>query len=155
MNPGSTQPKIVPVLARGLARRCPHCGEAPLFAKWFTLRKRCEVCGLRFEQSAGDTWALWILGDRVFVAAVIILLFFVFPSNSWSSMGLVLLLVAVPLFWTMPHRMGVCLAVDYLTRVYWGDASEVPDLSPSGPEDRRDSDDPSLEGSRGSQRPVP
>ena len=120
------RPKIARVLARGLARRCPHCGEAPLFARWFTVEQRCAVCGLRFEQSPGDTWALWILGDRLFVAAMIILIFFVFRPSSWMSGGLILLVVAIPLFWTMPHRMGFCLAFDYLSRVYWGDASEVP-----------------------------
>lgn len=120
------RPDIPRVLARGLRRRCPHCGRSPLFAKWFTLNERCAECGLRFEQSPGDTWALWLIGDRVFIGAVIILVFIIFRSSSWTLGGTILLAVAVPLVWTMPHRMGVCLAFDYLSRVYWGQPSEVP-----------------------------
>ncbi len=37
-----------------------------------------------------------------------------------------MVLVVAPLIWTMPHRMGVCLAFDYLSRGYWGQDSEVP-----------------------------
>lgn len=113
-------------LARGLARRCPHCGRGPLFATWFTLHERCAVCGLRFEQSPGDTWALWLIGDRLFLAVLIVLVFLVFRSTSWLLAGAIGVFVVVPLVWTMPHRMGVCLAFDYLSRVYWGRESEVP-----------------------------
>ena len=120
------RPGIGRVLARGVRRRCPHCGRSPLFAKWFTLHERCAECGLRFEQSPGDTWALWLIGDRVFIAAVIILVFLVFRSSSWSLGGVILVAVTVPLVWTMPHRMGLCLAFDYLSRVWWGQPSEVP-----------------------------
>ena len=126
MSGSASRPPLLTVLARGLRRRCPHCGRAPLFARWFTLNERCRVCGLRFEQNPGDTWALWVLGDRVFVALVIILIFIVFRSSSWSLGGGVLLAVLVPLVWTMPHRMGLCLAFDYLVRLHWGQASEVP-----------------------------
>lgn len=126
MSAPALRPARLEVLARGLRRRCPHCGRAPIFARWFTLRERCEVCGLRFEQNPGDTWALWVIGDRVFVGLLIILVFIIFRSSSWTLGAGILLAVVVPLVWTMPHRMGLCLAFDYLIRVYWGDASEVP-----------------------------
>ena len=122
----AARPAVGRTLARGLRRSCPHCGRSPIFAKWFTLHERCGVCGLRFEHNPGDTWALWLLGDRVFLAILIVLVFLVFKSNSWLLAGAIMVLVIAPLVWTMPHRMGFCLAFDYLTRVYWGDASEVP-----------------------------
>ncbi|MEM7353552.1 MAG: DUF983 domain-containing protein [Acidobacteriota bacterium] len=126
MSEARRRPPRLRTLVRGWRRRCPHCGRAPIFAKWFTLNERCEVCGLRFEKSPGDTWALWIIGDRVFVGLVIILVFIIFRSSSWTLGGAILLVAAVPLVWTMPHRMGVCLAFDYLIRAYWGEASDVP-----------------------------
>ena len=119
-------PKISRILFRGLRRRCPHCGRGSIFGRWFTVNERCGECGLRFEQSPGDTWALWVIGDRIFVGLVIILIFLIFRSSSWTLGGTVLLAIAVPLVWTMPHRMGLCLAFDYLSRLLWGDASEVP-----------------------------
>lgn len=113
-------------LKRGLARHCPHCGRGPLFARWFTLHERCSTCGLRFEQRPGDTWALWLIFDRLFLGVLIILVFLIFRSSSWLLAGAIGVLVVIPLVWTMPHRMGVCLAFDYLSRVYWGQDSEVP-----------------------------
>ena len=62
----------------------------------------------------------------MFIAAVIVLVFLVFRSSSWIFGGVLLAAVAVPLVWTMPHRMGLCLACDYLSRVWWGEPSEVP-----------------------------
>ncbi len=53
----SPPPKPVPVpvrmLARGLARRCPVCGQGKLFRRWFTMAERCPQCGLRFERIEG------------------------------------------------------------------------------------------------------
>lgn len=119
-------PWILRALARGARRRCPHCGRGRIFGRWFTVNERCSVCGLRFEQSPGDTWALWVIGDRVFVGLVIILVFLIFRSSSWTLGGAVLLLIAAPLVATMPHRMGLCLAFDYLVRARWGEPTDVP-----------------------------
>ena len=115
-------------LKRGVARLCPHCGRGPLFKSWFTLHEQCDVCGLRFEQRPGDTWALWLIFDRLFLGVLIVLVFLVFRSSSWLLAGAIGVLVVAPLIATMPHRMGICLAFDYLTRVFWGQASEVPPI---------------------------
>ncbi len=129
----SRRPKVRRVLARGLRRRCPHCGRGPLFAKWFTLHERCRVCGLKIEHKPGDTWALWLIGDRVFIAVLIVAVFLVFRSSSWAFAGVMLAVVGVPLVATMPHRMGVCLAADYLSRLWWGDPSELPPPADDAP----------------------
>lgn len=113
-------------LARGLKRRCPHCGRAPIFGRWFTLHERCRECGLRFEQSPGDTWALWLIGDRLFVGVLIVLVFLVFRSSSWAFASAMIFLVGAPMVCTMPHRMGFCLAFDYLIRLHLEQPSEVP-----------------------------
>lgn len=41
------------MVARGLARRCPVCGQSGLFTRWFTLAERCPRCHLRFERIEG------------------------------------------------------------------------------------------------------
>ena len=40
-------------LRRGIALRCPRCGETPLFRGWFTMAPACALCGLRFERAQG------------------------------------------------------------------------------------------------------
>jgi len=46
-------PTLRAVLARALALRCPRCGRTSLYTGPFTMRERCEACGLRYEREAG------------------------------------------------------------------------------------------------------
>jgi uncharacterized protein (DUF983 family) len=119
---------ITTALGRGLRRRCPHCGQGPLFSGWSHL-ERCAACGLVFEPNAGDTWAFTIVGDRVPVAAIIVLIYFG-VIRSHRVPGLVLLAAfGVLLVWTAPNRWGAGIALHYLSRVYWPDAADpIPPL---------------------------
>jgi hypothetical protein len=49
----------------------PEFGRGPLLTGWMTIRERCPECGLVYERSAGDTWAFWIIGDRIPIAIAI------------------------------------------------------------------------------------
>jgi uncharacterized protein (DUF983 family) len=40
-------------LGRGLAKRCPRCGQGKLFVRWFDLPERCPRCGLSFDRGDG------------------------------------------------------------------------------------------------------
>jgi uncharacterized protein (DUF983 family) len=113
-------------LGRGLRRRCPRCGTDPLFGRWFSRQEGCSACGLRYEQNPGDTWAFWLIGDRIFLALLIIAVFLVFRSDSVFFAFVLLVATAVPLVATMPHRMGLCIALDFLARTRWGDLAEGP-----------------------------
>ena len=47
---------------RGLACKCPRCGEGKLYAGFLTLRPRCEACGLDYAFiDAGDGPAVFII----------------------------------------------------------------------------------------------
>jgi uncharacterized protein (DUF983 family) len=41
-------------ILRGLACRCPNCGEAPLFSRYITVRRPCPVCKIDNTQFASD-----------------------------------------------------------------------------------------------------
>jgi uncharacterized protein (DUF983 family) len=41
------------LLVRGLARKCPVCGQGHLFRRWFAMVERCPRCGLGFERIDG------------------------------------------------------------------------------------------------------
>jgi uncharacterized protein (DUF983 family) len=47
------EPSFTTALLRGLARRCPRCGQGKLFRRWFNFPKKCPRCGLRFEREEG------------------------------------------------------------------------------------------------------
>lgn len=113
------------VLKRGWNKKCPHCGESNIFATWFTINEKCENCDFIFEQNHGDSWAFWIIGDRFFLGAFMIALFWVIEPESFTS-GLTLFsIIMIPLIVTMPNRMGVCIALDYFSREYLGDEKTV------------------------------
>ena len=117
-------------LRRGLRRRCPHCGEGPLFSGW-AHHKRCSTCGLIFVPNPGDTWAFVIFGDRLPIGAIIVVIYFgVVRSHPVLGLTMLAVLLAV-LVWTAPNRWGVGIALHYLTRVYWPDpADPMPPLPP-------------------------
>lgn len=90
------------------------------------METECSVCRLRFERRPGDTWAFWLIGDRVFIAALLVVVVLGFRSITTAHVLGLFLAAAVPLVWTMPHRLGVCVALDYLSRVYSGQLSDDP-----------------------------
>ena len=122
---------IAPALLRGLRKRCPHCGQGRLFAGWSRHLDRCEHCGLVYERNPGDTWAFTVIGDRLPVAAGIIIVYFgLFRTNPALGLAAFAVLAAL-LIWTAPNRWGVGIALHYLSRVYFPDPQDpVPPTAP-------------------------
>ncbi|MBY0421244.1 MAG: DUF983 domain-containing protein [Parvularculaceae bacterium] len=56
-------------LAKGIACRCPRCGEGPLFASYLRLASRCTRCGLDYAKAdSGDGPAVFVIFIVGFVA---------------------------------------------------------------------------------------
>ena len=87
---------VLIALRRGVSKRCPHCGEGPIFSGWAHQLERCAVCGLVYERNPGDTWAFAIFGDRLPLAVIIVLIYFgVGRLNPLLGSGAIVLLVAL------------------------------------------------------------
>ena len=124
--PGSPRSRMRPAVAlkRGFRRRCPRCGDGPLFQQWIKTYERCPVCNLLYQRDHGDIWIFIILMDRLPIGLGVILVYLGFRSA--STLGAIALFVAlgVPLIATIRERQGVALALDYLSRVYFPDPSD-------------------------------
>ncbi|MEQ1910480.1 MAG: DUF983 domain-containing protein [Vicinamibacterales bacterium] len=98
---------------------------------WATLRTGCPACGLVYERSPGDTWAFWIIGHRILLFPAIAAIYFGVGPRSWVY-GLVIIgAVGTALLVTLPQRIGLVTALDYLSRRYWPDPSDIlPPLPP-------------------------
>ena len=131
--PTAPRPRVRTVLWRGVRRRCPHCGQGPLFARWIRFHPRCPRCGLVYLRNQGDTWLYWIVMDRIPILAGIAAIYFGFRITGFLSGLLFFLAIAGPLFATMRERQGVALALSYLSRVWFRDPS---DTIPPPPSDR-------------------
>jgi uncharacterized protein (DUF983 family) len=111
-------------IARGVRKRCPHCGEGHLFARGWRHLERCSRCGLVYERNPGDTWAFTVIGDRLPIAAIIVLIYFGMGRAHRSvALGLMAAL-GVIVVWTAPNRWGVGIALHYLSRVKWPDPAD-------------------------------
>ena len=119
-----TRETIGTVLGRGLRRRCPRCGEGPLFRRGIAFHERCSVCNLQFQRNNGDTWMFMIITDRVPMLFAIAALYFGMIATTWTGTMLFFAAVAAPIIGTIRERQGLALALDYLSRVYFRDPSD-------------------------------
>lgn len=109
------------ILWRGVCKRCPRCGEGAQFRTWFTLHERCASCDLEFEPHPGDTWAFWVLGDRILLGIAIAMIYFGVRPIGLPGQLVFFLVVAGAIVLTMPRRQGVCTALDYFLRLKFGE----------------------------------
>ena len=102
------------ILRRGLRRRCPRCGEGPLFRRGISAHDRCSACGLVYQPDRGDTWLFMIITDRIPILFGIALVYFGFRPESPAAITAFFLAIAIPVIATLRERQGMALAVDYL-----------------------------------------
>ncbi len=56
------QPTLTQSIARGLACKCPRCGNGKLYQGFLNLRPACEACGLDYAFiDAGDGPAVFVI----------------------------------------------------------------------------------------------
>jgi uncharacterized protein (DUF983 family) len=103
-------------LGRGIRGRCPQCGEGPLFVRFLKTHDRCSACGLQYQRDYGDTWLFIIITDRIPMLFGIAALYFGFRAEHWLSNLLFFLALALPIVATIRYRVGMALALDYLSR---------------------------------------
>ena len=73
--PVISQSTVLQSVLRGLACKCPRCGNDKLFAGFLALRRRCEACGLDYAfVDTGDGPAVFIimLAGAIVVACALI-----------------------------------------------------------------------------------
>lgn len=85
------------LLGRFLRLRCPHCGDAPVLARWRVglpwgaVRQRCDACGFRFERSDDGYFAAAMLINLIsaellfafsFAAAILV----TWPEVPWDAL---------------------------------------------------------------------
>jgi uncharacterized protein (DUF983 family) len=102
---------------RGWRKRCPRCGQGRLFKRYNILHDRCDVCGLKYLEEQGALFGYLFLIDRaLFLFPLIVMIYFRLhvPGAAWFYASFVVLMFA--LFYTLPQRSGVGVALHYLRR---------------------------------------
>jgi uncharacterized protein (DUF983 family) len=55
------RPDTVRSVRRGLAGRCPACGEGKLFGRYLKVVDRCEACGAEFHHHRADDFPPYVV----------------------------------------------------------------------------------------------
>ena len=130
--PGEGARRALRILRRGLALRCPRCGELSLFPApggaqahrpsarfraWFTMADACRLCGLRFERAqgywVGAIYVSYAVTTGIAMAGYLILWLTLEPPTAvqlalWGTFA-----VAFPL-WFFRWSRSLWLAVEFL-----------------------------------------
>ncbi len=115
--PRPAVPPLATLLARGWRKRCPQCGVGPLFKRLNVMHERCSSCGLRYLEDQGDLFGYLFVLDRVLFIVPLIGMVFLrvwVPNAWWFYVVWAVMMVAV--VYTLPHRTGVSIALDYWLR---------------------------------------
>ena len=108
--------KVSQILKRGLRGRCPQCGEGPLFVRFIKAHERCSACGLVYQRDYGDTWLFIIITDRIPMLLGIAALYFGFRPDNWLANAAFFSVLAAMIVGTIRPRVGLALALDFLSR---------------------------------------
>jgi uncharacterized protein (DUF983 family) len=102
-------------ISRGLACRCPRCGQDKVFAGFLTLKPRCERCGLDYSfADAADGPAVFVIflsGFIVVFAALVVE--FVFEPPYWVHAVLWLPLILVTTLLPLRPMKSLMVALQY------------------------------------------
>lgn len=99
---------------RGLAGRCPRCGEGALFDGWYDIRRFCAACDFELEPVSGDTWGFMYVTSIAFIGVFVIgLVLFKPPVSTWGRVAMVATALGLAIA-TLPKRKGVAIALHYL-----------------------------------------
>ncbi|WP_322515467.1 DUF983 domain-containing protein [Rhodopseudomonas palustris] len=69
------QPTLLQSALRGVACRCPRCGEGKLYAGFLTLRPRCEACDLDYtfiDVGDGASVFMILIGGAIVVVSALV-----------------------------------------------------------------------------------
>jgi uncharacterized protein (DUF983 family) len=106
------------MVGRAWRLRCPRCGIAPLFEKWFRMHSECGNCHLRFEREPG-----YFLGSIYInyglTALLVTASYFALFAGGWTSPRTALWIVAgialVFPIWFFRYARSLWLGFDH----YW------------------------------------
>lgn len=104
---------------RGLALRCPHCGEGHLFRGFLKVRETCEVCGHDNSAYPSDDAPPYL--TLVLVGHVILPLVFwsdrAWEPAMWVQFAIWLPLLAAITVATLPFMKGAVIGFAWATGV--------------------------------------
>lgn len=107
-------------IRRGLACRCPACGEAPMFASYLKVSPSCSSCGEELHHHRADDGPAYLTMTIVcqFVGIMLPLLF-IWTDLSPTMVCAVVMLTVVPMtLYLLPRTKGFWVAIQWAKRMH-------------------------------------
>lgn len=108
-----SKPELMLGLKRGVARRCPNCGEGRLFDGYLKVKTTCEVCGnpngLYRTDDAAPYFTILVVGHLVIAPMLTLHVYRTWPVE-WL-LGVMVPLVGVITLALLPFVKGAVLGV--------------------------------------------
>lgn len=108
-----SEPALMLGLRRGIARKCPACGQGELFAGYLAVQPVCSVCGNDNEQYPSDDFAPYV---TIFVVLHLLVPILILADRTWDmsvwfegAIALPLFLIATMLL--LPFAKGAVIGV--------------------------------------------
>jgi uncharacterized protein (DUF983 family) len=105
---------IPQVLLRGLRKRCPRCGQGPLYRGWHQLLERCPACGLEYQPFLGNTWFFMYVTTAGLTGLLVLVMLLVRPPTLLSGQLMLFPAALLLIGGTLPYRKAVAIAIEYL-----------------------------------------
>ena len=99
-------------LRRGFSKKCPSCGNSPIFIKYIKTQKICKKCGLKFSDYKSDDGPAYC---TIFIVGHILLPLILLTEKTFSP-EIIFQLIFWPLLtillslWLLPKIKGAFIA---------------------------------------------
>ncbi len=118
-NPPAGQTPWFSGLKRGFARRCPNCGQSPIFNRYLKVNRTCVHCGLGLGEFRADDappyFTILVVG-HIIVPSMLILEQLRHPPEWLHALVWLPLTLALSLF-LLPRIKGAVIGVQWANRI--------------------------------------
>jgi uncharacterized protein (DUF983 family) len=126
------RPDLWTAIKRGLAQRCPVCGEGKLFRSYLKLSNRCSCCGTQLSELRADDGPAWA---TILIVGHLIVPFFIVTARSgapdWVYYAVLFPITIAMTLALLPLTKGVFVALLYSFDVKTGVPTPKPEISAS------------------------
>lgn len=112
--------KLAPALRKGLLRKCPRCGDAPLFSGYLSVRDACDSCGQEFHHHRADDMPPWM--TILIVGHIVVPLMLTTATSydwpDWVHMTLWPAVVLILSLAILPFAKGFVIALQWALKMH-------------------------------------
>ncbi len=99
-------------LKRGFSKKCPNCGNAPLFSKYVKTLNKCNQCGinfLKYRSDDGPAYCTIFIVGHILIPAILLSEKYFSPSLTFQMIIWPIITIIFSL-WLLPKIKGAFIA---------------------------------------------